>query len=220
MAEIKIPDELTHDCEKCQGLCCIANKHEVDAGFPIPLDKPAGMPCMHLEFDPANLATLFQCKIHGSLKKLGWKVCAGFSCYGAGQSTTAFFEEMGVRWVDEPPDSLDEEQWDTRILNFQASYLVLSVVFRFLPFIKERFGDTAFNEAKAAVQNLMPEFSREVERTDTTIDPLEWLEDKFNPAILEAVEKNTGKTIITRREDTPPSSEFVPASRLSGQSKS
>jgi hypothetical protein len=184
------------------------------------MDKPAGLPCMHLEFDPENIATLFQCKIHSSLKQLGWKVCAGFSCYGAGQTTTAFFEEMGVRWVDEPPDSLDEEQWDTRILNFQSAYLVLSTVFRFLAFAKERYGDIAFNGAKAAIQNLMPEFSREVERTDETIDPLEWLEDKFNPAFLEAVEKVIGKTINARREETTSSRAVVPASRLSDRSRS
>lgn len=220
MSEIKISDDLTPDCNNCQGLCCIANKHNAEDGFPISVDKPAGLPCMHLEFDPENLATLFQCKIHASLKRLGWKVCASFSCHGAGQATTAFFEEMGVRWVDEPPDSIDEEQWGTRILNFQAAYLTLSTIFRFLPFIKKRFGDIAFNEAKAAVQNLMPEFSREAASMDETIDPMEWLEGKFNPAILAAVEKTTGKTINVRREETPPSRAFVPASRLSVGSKS
>lgn len=68
--------ELSVDCAKCFGLCCVALHFSTIDGFP--LDKPAGDPCLHLAKD-------FRCQVHDSLKEKGLKGCIAFDCMGAGQ---------------------------------------------------------------------------------------------------------------------------------------
>lgn len=219
MSEIQIPDDLTQDCDKCQGLCCVANSHAVEEGFPREYDKPVGEPCSNLELDPTTLQGLHKCKIHGQLGRLGWNTCMNFSCYGAGQATTAFFEEMGVRWSDEKPESLNDDEWGNRIENFYFAYFVLSDVFRLLNFIKKKHGEVAFNMAKEAVRGLMPEFCKELERTDTAINYIDWLTIKFDSAVKTAIQGFTEKPLVTRVDGARPRPSFVPASRLSGRSR-
>lgn len=71
--------ELRPDCSRCVGLCCVAPGFAVSADFA--LDKPAGVPCPHLEDD-------FRCGIHGELRTRGFPGCAAFDCLGAGQKVT------------------------------------------------------------------------------------------------------------------------------------
>jgi uncharacterized protein YjbI with pentapeptide repeats len=71
-----MPLELTADCSRCAGLCCVAPAFAKSSDFAI--DKPAGRPCPHLRSD-------FRCDIHEHLAERGFPGCAVFDCFGAGQ---------------------------------------------------------------------------------------------------------------------------------------
>lgn len=67
---------LKADCESCFGLCCVALPFAASADFAV--DKAAGQAC-------ANLKDDFRCGVHGNLRKIGYKGCTVFDCFGAGQ---------------------------------------------------------------------------------------------------------------------------------------
>jgi Pentapeptide repeats (8 copies) len=70
------PSRLQADCGRCFGLCCVAPGFSASADFAI--DKPAGRPCPNLRPD-------FGCGIHQHLRQQGFRGCAGYDCFGAGQ---------------------------------------------------------------------------------------------------------------------------------------
>jgi uncharacterized protein YjbI with pentapeptide repeats len=69
-------DSLRADCARCFGLCCAAPAFSASADFAI--DKPAGQPCPNLQPD-------FRCVIHKDLRRHGFRGCAVYDCFGAGQ---------------------------------------------------------------------------------------------------------------------------------------
>jgi hypothetical protein len=218
MPEILIPDQLTHDCDNCQGLCCVANLHKIEDGFPIDEDKTIGIPCEHLELDPTTLTGIHKCKIHHQLGKLGWNICKNFTCNGAGQAVTDFFKEMGVVWSHEKPENLDDEKWYNQLENFYLGYIVLQNVFNFLAHIRKHKGETIFLKVKTAIKELMPEFSMELTRIDGCIDHFEWIMNRFDPVIRKILDESN--TSIRTRANPRTSPSVVPASRLSDRSKS
>jgi uncharacterized protein YjbI with pentapeptide repeats len=70
------PSRLRADCARCFGLCCVAPGFSASADFPI--NKPAGQPC-------PNLQPRFRCGIHDDLRPRGFRGCAVYDCFGAGQ---------------------------------------------------------------------------------------------------------------------------------------
>ena len=74
--------EMTSDCSRCVGLCCVALSFERSDGFGH--DKVAGEPCYHLDAS-------FRCSIHAKREALGYDGCEAFDCLGAGQRATAVF---------------------------------------------------------------------------------------------------------------------------------
>lgn len=84
--------DLTPDCEKCAGLCCLALA--IDKSEQFSFDKPAGTPCRHLRRD-------FRCAIHKDLAALGCEGCVSYSCEGAGQRV---IQEVfsGQNWQNDP----------------------------------------------------------------------------------------------------------------------
>ena len=96
MPEIQIPEDLTHDCDNCQGLCCVVPQHNRGDGFPIFRNKPMNTPCRNLEMDPDSQTELYKCRIHAELEDKNWHTCDGYSCFGAGQTVSKFFNELGV----------------------------------------------------------------------------------------------------------------------------
>ena len=85
-------DELVADCTRCAGLCCVAPGFTASAEFAI--DKPAGRPC-------PNLSPQFRCGVHGQLHQLGFRGCAAYDCFGAGQRVSqALF--AGRDWRSAP----------------------------------------------------------------------------------------------------------------------
>ncbi len=71
---------LRADCLSCVGLCCVALPTTASADFGA--TKPAGAPCRHLRVDN-------RCEIHDRLRESGWRGCAVFECFGAGQRATS-----------------------------------------------------------------------------------------------------------------------------------
>jgi len=70
---------LRADCGRCFGLCCVAPAFSASADFAI--DKPAGHPCPHLQSG-------FGCGIHKDLREHGFRGCAVYDCFGAGQQVS------------------------------------------------------------------------------------------------------------------------------------
>jgi hypothetical protein len=68
--------DLTADCSRCTGLCCVAPAFATSADFAI--DKPAGVPCPNLRADS-------RCGVHDQLRDRGFPGCVVFDCFGAGQ---------------------------------------------------------------------------------------------------------------------------------------
>ena len=199
MSEIQIPDSLTHDCDNCQGLCCVANKHVPEDGFPLSEAKPVGIPCRNLETSTTAIKGMYKCRIHATLANRGWTGCENFTCHGAGQTLTKFFEEIGIKW-NKKPESIDDDEWITILGNFYYGYMVMAQVFRFLSHIKKHYGEEAYAAGKKATLNLMPEFSRALEKRDEEIDFVDWLMKKFDLAIKGAITPFTKRPIRTSLE--------------------
>jgi uncharacterized protein YjbI with pentapeptide repeats len=71
--------DLTPDCERCCGLCCVAPAFARSPDFAI--DKALGEAC-------PNLAEDFRCAIHARLRAEGFRGCVAYDCFGAGQKVT------------------------------------------------------------------------------------------------------------------------------------
>lgn len=71
--------DLTADCPRCVGLCCVVPGFSASADFAI--DKPPGTPC-------PNLLPNHRCGIHDSLRERGFPGCTAYDCFGAGQHVT------------------------------------------------------------------------------------------------------------------------------------
>lgn len=84
--------ELSSDCSRCFGLCCVAPAFAKSSDFAI--DKPHGESC-------PNLGDDFRCSIHDRLRETGFRGCVVFECYGAGQRIS---QETfgGVSWREAP----------------------------------------------------------------------------------------------------------------------
>lgn len=80
------------DCENCFGLCCVALPYAKSADFA--LDKDGGTPCSNLQSD-------YRCGIHNNLRQKGFRGCAVYECFGAGQKVSQDTYD-GNDWRDYP----------------------------------------------------------------------------------------------------------------------
>ncbi|MCX4854835.1 pentapeptide repeat-containing protein [Streptomyces canus] len=71
--------DLSGDCARCFGLCCVALPFTASADFA--RDKPAGTPCPNLRDD-------HRCGIHAQLRVEGYTGCTVYDCFGAGQKVS------------------------------------------------------------------------------------------------------------------------------------
>ncbi len=85
-------DPLAPDCARCSGLCCVALPFARSADFAV--DKPVGRPCL-------NLADDDRCRVHDRLRSTGWRGCATYDCFGAGQHVSQVLFG-GVSWREDP----------------------------------------------------------------------------------------------------------------------
>ncbi|WP_245835763.1 pentapeptide repeat-containing protein [Virgibacillus ndiopensis] len=74
-----IQNKLSADCENCFGLCCVALPYAKSADFA--LNKDGGTPCPNLQSD-------YRCGIHKDLREKGFRGCAVYECFGAGQKVS------------------------------------------------------------------------------------------------------------------------------------
>lgn len=100
----KLEKELSCDCGKCFGLCCVALFFSATDGFPT--DKEAGKPCI-------NLSNEFKCKVHGELSGKGLKGCTAFECIGAGQKVSQI-TFGGMDWKKDSKNA--QKMFDTFIV--------------------------------------------------------------------------------------------------------
>jgi len=85
-------EDLGADCGSCVGLCCVALGFTRSTDFPI--DKQPGEPCRHLQGDSG-------CGVHDRLRETGFRGCAVFDCFGAGQKVSR--QLFGGRsWLADP----------------------------------------------------------------------------------------------------------------------
>lgn len=84
--------DLTSDCSRCFGLCCIALPFRRSAKFAF--DKLPDTPCRHL-------GASYGCAIHATLRADGMTGCTVFECFGAGQHVSQV-TYGGVSWRDAP----------------------------------------------------------------------------------------------------------------------
>ncbi|MCF4097728.1 hypothetical protein [Maritalea mediterranea] len=83
---------LEPECDHCVAYCCAA--FAFDKGAYFAFDKPANVPCPHLQNDHF-------CGIHDKLDQKGFSGCVRYNCFGAGQRVA---QEIygGTSWRDHP----------------------------------------------------------------------------------------------------------------------
>ena len=129
-----MPLELTADCARCAGLCCVA--YAFDRGESFAFDKAAGERCRHLNRG-------CRCLIHHRLAAEGMSGCAHYDCHGAGQRATAMFADR-----DETPQ-LTRERLDVfLVLARTHELLVLLRAAMSLPLTPELEAERAALEAR------------------------------------------------------------------------
>lgn len=89
-ADLESKESLHADCSRCAALCCVGLAFQASEEFAA--DKPSGVPC-------PNLVGERSCGIHGRLRSAGYRGCATFDCFGAGQHIVGH-TCAGVRWED------------------------------------------------------------------------------------------------------------------------
>ena len=88
--ELELKESLRADCTRCAALCCVALAFRASEEFAA--DKLPGIAC-------PNLVEGHACAIHGRLRTAGYRGCATFDCFGAGQQVSVH-TCAGVRWED------------------------------------------------------------------------------------------------------------------------
>ncbi|MEK7672721.1 MAG: hypothetical protein AAB373_02450 [Patescibacteria group bacterium] len=180
--EVNILDKLTHDCEKCRGMCCSAQSHKPENGFPIEQEKPAGVACSNLETNPGQETRQFGCKIHAVLAAKGWDTCSKFTCYGAGQTATQFFEDIGVNWAEENP-SEDPEKRITQMTNLNRGYIILFQLFRELEGYRLKYGESILALLKQDLKPYLKDFALAMADDSRKLDHHFWVYTVFSPTI-------------------------------------
>lgn len=87
---LEAKESLRPDCAGCAALCCVALSFGASSEFAA--DKAPGVAC-------PNLREGLDCGIHEELRASGYRGCALFDCFGAGQLVTAR-TCAGVRWQE------------------------------------------------------------------------------------------------------------------------
>lgn len=79
MSDLVTNRRLKADCGNCFGLCCVALPYAKSADFAF--NKDGGTPCRNLQED-------YRCAIHNHLRNEGFRGCAVYECFGAGQKVS------------------------------------------------------------------------------------------------------------------------------------
>lgn len=99
------PSRYQHNCNDCQGICCILPKQETPE---FPQEKNCNTKCIHL-------AETFRCKIHNTLNQEKFQSCINFSCHGAGQLVSRVFRRK-MEFVNDSLQVKENMAHDFKIL--------------------------------------------------------------------------------------------------------
>lgn len=143
MNDDQIQDQLRADCEKCFGLCCVALPYAKSADFAF--NKDAGTPC-------TNLQSNNRCSIHQNLRSDGFRGCAVYECFGAGQKVSQVTYD-GSDWREDP--MLAKEMFDV--------FPVMQQLYEMLYYINEA---VQLDEAKSLHQDLQNAYEKTVKLTN------------------------------------------------------
>lgn len=187
MPELQLQEGFTHDCNECQGLCCVAFEINEDENFPEHKDE--GVPCHLLNMDPQNQAALCKCKVFNALREQGRKLCEGYTCMGAGNAVTKFLRELGIHWTMKPQDT-DDQKWELMRHNINNAFLCLDYVFYYL-YQQHPDNNPARQPAKRemyeamrkAAQEIANELALVLENSSERISCDDWYNNKFKPAM-------------------------------------
>ncbi len=129
------------DCKNCAALCCVALAF--DKGEMFAFDKPAGVPCKHLN-GPL-------CGIHTKLASEGLKGCVRYQCDGAGQRVV---HEVfaGQSWQDTP----------ALLLPMLEAFVQMRQVHGLLSLLTSAKALLLPDEPRAALESLTAQLSPEV----------------------------------------------------------
>lgn len=187
MAEIQLQEGFEHDCNECQGLCCVALEIDKKSGFP--RNKPAGEACDMLNINPQSEADLCRCKIFTTLDYKTHGICKDFTCLGAGNTVSKFFKELGIHWAAKP-EGIDEQKWELMKNNIFNAYLIFHNIFLYLRRIRNKrhpANKLMYDAARASAENTAKELAQVMEEGSAELDHEDWYENKFKPAMLIAV---------------------------------
>lgn len=115
-----VKNHLSADCENCFGLCCVALPYAKSADFPI--NKEAGTPCSNLQAD-------YRCGIHKNLREKGFRGCAVYECFGAGQKVSQVIFG-GNDWRKQP--SIKNEMFNV--------FPIIQQLYEMLFYVREALG--------------------------------------------------------------------------------
>lgn len=202
MPELQLQEGFTHDCNECQGLCCVAFEIRKDENFPE--HKEEGVPCPQLNLDPQNQADLCKCKVFNALGKQGRKLCEGYTCMGAGNAVTKFLQELGIHWAMKPQDA-DNQEWELMRHNINNAFLFLDYVFYYL-YQKHPDNNPARQPAKREMyeamrkeaQKIANELALVLEDSSERISCDDWYNNKFKPAMLIATADANSAYILNK----------------------
>lgn len=197
MSELQIPEGFTHDCHECQGLCCVAMEIEPHRGY-FPHHKEAYEPCENLQITPDADRTDFKCRIFKTINK-GHKTCEQFTCFGAGDSVSKFFSELGINWAMKP-DEPNTEQHEVNIANLYATYNILFLVMAYLGRVRYHRNPANklnYEATKIAAQEVATELSQKLQAGEL-IDENIWYGQKFLPAMAEAVKRSNADFMLKK----------------------
>lgn len=170
MARLKIPDNLEHDCDNCQGLCCMSHKLGTNNGYPI--NKRGGEACPNLEITSDN-DKLFECRIHSRLMVEGWWKCTMYTCYGAGQEVSKFFKDLGFNWAIQA-DDMSKEERNRLFDNMRFTFNMLQGLLQGLHSTRRSQPPEYIASTTSIIEEGLAELSEFLLKNEAIIDPNEW----------------------------------------------
>lgn len=135
--------DLSANCEKCFGLCCVALPYAKSADFAF--NKDGGTPCRNLQAD-------YRCGIHKNLRSKGFRGCTVYECYGAGQKVSQITYN-GNDWRENP--QLAKEMFDV--------FPIMQQLYEMLRYLKEAL---SLEEARPIYNELQNAFEETINLTN------------------------------------------------------
>lgn len=163
--------ELTSDCSRCFGLCCVA----------LPFGRSSDFAFSKRPDDPChNLTPSYGCGIHATLRADGMTGCTVFECFGAGQRVS---QETygGVSWRDRPEAAAE----------MFAVFNVMRDLHELLALLDEAATHGVLSEEVAGLRSRVDALAAADPASVQAVDPFE-LRDAVGPVLAEVSRRVRG----------------------------